>query len=65
MEQKKLKSKRDWVGKMIHWELYKWYMNKLESVLANEMYTFLIEKPMNRPVTVRRSDFVLTNKKIT
>ena len=41
------KSRHDWVGKVIHWELYyklkfehtnKWYMHNLESVLENEMH---------------------------
>ena len=43
--QKKYKTRHDWVGKIIHWELYKrmnfdntakWYMHKPGPVLANE-----------------------------
>ena len=45
--EKKFKSKHDWVGKVIMWELCitlrfdqaeKWYMHKPESVRENEMY---------------------------
>ena len=45
MAQKDNKTKHDWLGKMIHWELSnwlkfdhttKWYKHKPESVLENE-----------------------------
>ena len=44
------KTRHDWVGKVIHWELCKklkfdhtnkWYMHNPESVLENEMDKFL------------------------
>ena len=48
--QKKYKTRHDWVGKVIYWELckilnfdnnIKWYTHKPESVLENEIYRIL------------------------
>ena len=48
--QKEYKTRNDWAGKMVHWELCKgfkfdqtnkWYIHKLESVLENEMHEVL------------------------
>ena len=45
LAQKEYKTRHDWVGKLIHWELYKkfkfdhlnkWYMHNPASVLENE-----------------------------
>ena len=47
LAQKEYKSRHDWVGKVIHWKLYKkskfehtarWYMRKPESDLENETH---------------------------
>ena len=52
LEQKENKTKYDWVGKVIHWDLYNkltfdqttnWYMHKPESVLENETLIFLLD----------------------
>ena len=49
LEQKEYKTRHDWVGKVIHWELCKkfkfdhmnkWYMHNPESPLENEIETF-------------------------
>ena len=48
--QKEYKTKYDWVGKVIHWDLgrrlkfdhsTKWYMHKLESIPENKMHKTL------------------------
>ena len=50
LEQREYKTKQDWVGKVIHWELCKkfkfdhtnkWYIHKPESVQENETQNFL------------------------
>ena len=47
LAQKEYKTRRDWVGKLIHWKLCKkskfdyinkWYMHISESVLENETH---------------------------
>ena len=47
LAQKEYKTRHDWVGKVIHWELYKklefdhtnkWYMHYSESVLEKETH---------------------------
>ena len=47
LSQKEYKRRHDWLGKVIHWELYKrlifdyankWYMHKSESMLENETH---------------------------
>ena len=47
LAQKEYKTRHDWVGKVIHWELWskfefdhtnKWYMHNPESILANETH---------------------------
>ena len=52
MIQKEYKSKLDWMGKMIHWELCKrlkfghadkWYMYKPESVQRNEPHKIFLD----------------------
>ena len=48
--QNEYKTKHEWVGRVIHWELCKklkfdhtneWYMHKSESILLNEMHKFI------------------------
>ena len=50
LAQKEYKTRHDWVGKVIHWELCKelkfdhtnkWYKHKPESILENEMHKLL------------------------
>ena len=76
LTQKKYKTRHDWVGKVIHSELCKrlkfaqaddWYMLEPESVLENVMYTILsdFEIQMVHPVSARRPDLFLINKKMS
>ena len=50
LAQKEYKTRQDWVGKLIHWELHKklkfylenkWYMHNSESVQENERHKLL------------------------
>ena len=50
LAQNECKTKHDWVGKVIHWELCKrlnferttkWYMHKPESILDNDIHKIL------------------------
>ena len=50
MAQKEYKARHDWVGKVIHWEMYKkfefdhankWYMNNLAPVLEKDTHKLL------------------------
>ena len=50
MAQKEYKAKHDWVGKVIHWEMYKkfkldhtnkWYMHNPAPVLENDTHKLL------------------------
>ena len=52
LAQNEFKTRHDWVGKGIHWELYKksefhhtnkWYMHNPESVLENETHKIFLE----------------------
>ena len=52
LAQKECKTRHDWVGKVIHWELCKklkfddtnkWYIHKPESILENETYKLLLD----------------------
>ena len=74
MQQREYKTRYDWVGKVINWDLCKklnfehttkWHMHKLESVLENETHTILwdFEIKTDQLIPVRRSDLVLINKK--
>ena len=71
---KKYKTRHDWVGKMIHWELCKkfkydhmnkWYMHNPEFVLENEMHKVLwdFEIQTDHLILARQPDFVRVNKK--
>ena len=68
------KSRDDWVGKVIHWELCKilefnhttkLYMHKLESILENETHKILwdFEIQTDHQIPAGRPDLVLTRKK--
>ena len=72
--QKEYKTRRDWVGKVIHWELCKkftfehankWYMHKPESVQENETYKLLFDFGIQTDhiITARRWDIMLIIKK--
>ena len=74
LAQKEYKTRHDWVGKVIHWELCKklkfdhatyWYMHKPESVQENETYKLLwdFEIPTDNQILARRPDIVIINKK--
>ena len=67
LEQKEYKTRDDWVGKVIHWELCKklkfdhtskWYMHKPESVQENEMHKILCDFKIQTDylIPVRRPD---------
>ena len=68
------KTRHDWVGKVIHWELYKklkfdhtntWYMHNPESVLENEMHKLLsnFEIQMDHQISAWRPDLIVVKKK--
>ena len=70
LAQKEYKSRHDWVGKVIHWELCKklkfdhttkWYMHKPESILENEAYKILwdFEIQTNHLILARRPVLVM------
>ena len=70
--QRKVKTRHDWVGKVIHRKLCqkfdpttKWYMHKPESVLENEMHKILwdFEIQTEHLIPARRPDLVIINKK--
>ena len=74
MAQKEYKTRHDWVGMVIHWELCKklkldhadkGYMHKPESFLENEMQTIFgkLKIQMDHSIPTRRPDLVLINKK--
>ena len=55
LTQREYKTRHDWVGKVVHWELCKklkfnyttkWYMYKSESILVNETRKILLEFKM-------------------
>ena len=71
--QKEYKTRYDWVGKVIHWELCKklkfdhtnkWYMHHPDSVLENGTYTLLwdFEIQTNHLISARRPDLIIMNK---
>ena len=71
---KKYKSRYDWVGKAIHWELCKemkfdhtnkWYIHNPESILANETHKFLwgFEKQIDHLIWAKRPDLVIVINK--
>ena len=74
LEQKEYKTRHDWVGKVIHWELCKklkfdhtnkWYIHNSESVLENETrkprWDFEIQ--MDYLISARRPNLIIINKK--
>ena len=76
LTEKECKTRNNWVGKVIHLELYwrlkfyhtyKWYMHKSESIQGNETHKILLnfEISTDPPIPVRRPDLALINKKRT
>ena len=74
LTQKEYKYRHDWVGKVIHWILFKklkfdhinkWYMHNPESVLENDMHKFLwdFDIKTDRLISARRPDLIIINKK--
>ena len=66
-------TRQDWVGKMIHWELYKkfkfdhtnkWYMNNPTPVLENEMHRLPcgFNLPTDHLISAREPDLIIINK---
>ena len=65
LAQTKYKTKHDWVGRIIHWELCrnlkfdntnKWYMHNPESVLENETYKLIWDFHIQRITKSRPND---------
>ena len=74
LARKGFKTKYDWVGKIILWELWKrlrfnhatkWCLQKPESVQENETHWILLDFDiqMYHPIPTRRPDLMLINKK--
>ena len=68
------KSRHDWVGKVIHWELCKkfkfghtnkWYIHNPASVLENDMHKLLWDFDIQTDylISARRPDLIIINKK--
>ena len=76
LAQKEYKSRHDWVGKVIDWELCKklkfdrtnnWYMHNPTSVLENETHKLLRDFDIQtyHSISARRPDLIIINKKRT
>ena len=75
LAQKKYKTRHDWVGKVIRWELFdkklkfdhtkKWYMHNSISVLENDTHklTWDFDKETDYLLSARRPDFMIINNK--
>ena len=72
--QREYKTRHDWVGKVIHWELYKkykfdqtnkWYMHNLTSLLENETHNIFwdLAKQVNLLISARWLDNKKKKKK--
>ena len=74
LAQKEYKARRDWVGKVIHWEMCKkfkfdhsnkWYIHNPEPVLENDthklLWDFVIQT--DHLISARRPDLIIINKK--
>ena len=69
-----LKTRHDWVGKMIHWEICKkfkfdhtkkWYIHNTASVLENDTHKLLWDFGIHTDhlISARRPDLIIINKK--
>ena len=74
LAQKEYKTKHDWVGKVIHWEMCnkfhfhhtnKWYMLNPAAVQKNDTYKLLwdFDIETDHLISARRPDFIIINKK--
>ena len=73
LAQKEYKTRHDWVGKVIHWEMCKfkfdhtnkWYMHNPEPVLENNTHKLLRDFDIHTDhlISVRRPDLIIINKK--
>ena len=74
LAQKEYKTRHDWVGKVIHWEMCekfkfdrvnKWYMHDPASVLENDIHKFLYDFDVQTDllISTRRPDHIIINKK--
>ena len=72
--QKEYKTRHDWVGEVIHWELSKklkfdhtnkWYMHNSAPVLENETHKLQwdFEIQADHLISARRPDLIIINKK--
>ena len=74
LAQKEYKSRYDWVGKVIHWEMCKkfkfdhknkWYMHNPALVLKNNTHKHQwdFDIPTDHLISARRPDLIIINKK--
>ena len=74
LAQNEYKTRHDWVGKVIHWEMYKkfkfhhtnkWYMHNPAPVLENNTHKLLwdFDIQTDHRISVRRADIIIINKK--
>ena len=75
LAQKEYKTRHDWVGKMIHWEMCKkfkfdhtnkWYMHNPAAVLENDTLKLLrdFDIQTGHLISARRPDLIIINNKI-
>ena len=74
LAQKEYKTRYDWVGKVIHWDICKkfkfehtnkWYMHNPAPVLENDSYKLLWDFDIHTDhlIPARRWDLIIINKK--
>ena len=74
LAQKEYKARHDWVGKVIHGEMWKkfkfdhaniWYMDNPAPVLENDTHKLLCDFNIQTDhlISARRQDFIIINKK--
>ena len=74
LAQKEYKTRHDWVGKVIHWEMCKkfkfdhtnkWYMHNPAPVLENDTHKLLwdLDIQTNHQISARRPDLIIINNK--
>ena len=74
LAQKELKTRHNWVGKVIHWEMCKkfkfdhankWYMHNPAPVLENDTYKLLWDFDIHTDpvISARRPDVIIINNK--
>ena len=74
LAQKEYKTRHDWIGKGIHWEMCKkfkfdhtnkWYMHNPAPVLENDTHKLLWDFDIHTDhrISARRPDFIIINKK--